>query len=85
MAKVLMPNHAGSASGIPKFSYTGDYLLVGDGEKNWRVKFLTSGTLTFSKLGNAANGIDVFLVGGGGSGAAGNAYYGAGGGGGIDQ
>lgn len=35
-------------------------------KKNWRIKFLTSGVLTFTSLGNAKKGIDVFLVGGGG-------------------
>ena len=45
---------------------------------------MTSGVLTFTKLGNASKGIDVFLVGGGGG--CGNAngvsdYLGAGGGG----
>ena len=33
---------------------------------NWKIRFLTSGTLTFTTLNGASNGIDVFLVGGGG-------------------
>lgn len=53
----------GGATGLPEFTYTGDYALLDDGGKNWRVKFLTSGTLTFSKSPGL---IDVFLVGGGG-------------------
>lgn len=54
---------------IPKFTYTGSYELIDDGHGNWRIKFKTSGTLTFTRLGNAKDGIDVFLVGGGGGGA----------------
>ena len=53
---------------IPKFTYTGSYQLIDDGNGNWRIKFKTSGTLTFQNLGNARKGIDVFLVGGGGGG-----------------
>ena len=58
----------GSAGGgvLPEFTYTGTYQLIDDGGGNWRIKFLTSGVLTFTKLGSASKGIDVFLVGGGG-------------------
>ena len=55
---------------------------------NWKIRFLTDGTLTFHELRGAANGIDVFLVGGGGNGGstyssqAGRNGYAAGGGGG---
>lgn len=49
----------------PAYTYTGSATLVDDGNYRWRIKFLTSGTLTFSSLGNSS-GIDVFLVGGGG-------------------
>lgn len=65
-------------SSAPSFSYTGTHQYIDDGDGNWRIKFLTSGTLRFANLGSAANGIDVFLVGGGGNGASGN---GGGGGG----
>lgn len=67
--------------------YTGDYTLTDDGNDNWRVKFLTSGTFTALKDVT----IDAFLVGGGGGGGTGaianNSYsenlpFGAGGGGG---
>ena len=64
---------------VPTFTYTGSYEIVDDAgnvldessesdmqTENWKIRFLTSGTLNFSKLGNAYNGIDVFLVGGGG-------------------
>lgn len=54
--------------GLPAFTYTGEYTFEEDGGKDWRIKLLTSGTLTFTDLGNAKKGIDVFLVGGGGSG-----------------
>lgn len=75
---------AGGGTGMPEFTYTGTYQLIDDGGGNWRIKFLTSGVLTFTKLGNASKGIDVFLVGGGGG--CGNAngvsdFLGAGGGG----
>ena len=55
---------------------------------NWKIRFLTSGTLTFTTLNGASNGIDAFLVGGGGNGGpvyaqrAGRYGFAAGGGGG---
>ena len=55
---------------------------------NWKIRFLTDGTLTFQELRGAANGIDAWLVGGGGNGGtayakqAGNHGYSAGGAGG---
>ena len=49
---------------LPEYSYTGNNLLVDDGNGNWRLKFLTSGTLVFNRI--PSNLIDVFLVGGGG-------------------
>ena len=64
----------------PEFTYTGNYEQIDDGNRNWRIKFLTSGTLTFTTLGNADGGIDVFLMGGGGSGGYGQLYYAGGGG-----
>ena len=51
---------------LPEYSYSGDNLLINDGNGNWRLKFLTSGTLVFNRI--PSNLIDVFLVGGGGSG-----------------
>lgn len=59
----------GGGTGLPKFTYNGQYTLIDDGGGDWRIKFLTSGVLTFTKLGNAKDGIDLFLVGGGGGGA----------------
>lgn len=46
------------------FNYTGEYQILSDGDDNWRIKFLTSGT--FTPLDNMA--VDVFLCGGGGGG-----------------
>lgn len=48
----------------PKFTYTGTYEYIDDGEGNWRIKFLSSGT--FTPLKDMT--IDAFLVGGGGGG-----------------
>ena len=63
----------------PNFTYTGNCAVIDDGNNNWRVKFLTSGTLIFYDLANISNGIDVFLVGGGGGSS--STSYGGGGGG----
>ena len=52
----------------PEFTYTGEYEFIDEGEGSWRIKFKTSGRLTFTNLGSAQNGIDIFLVGGGGGG-----------------
>ena len=60
----------------PEFTYTGDYEIVDDSDNpisdfanwknNWKIRFLTSGTLTFTKLNGWNGQLDVFLVGGGG-------------------
>ena len=75
-----------SFSTIPEFTYTGDFEIVNDSDEpitvsqdNWKIRFLTSGTLTFTNLNGAEGGIDVFLV-GGGSGGNHNYRGGAGGG-----
>lgn len=65
--------YIGGGGGVPQFEYTGQYAFIDDGGGNWRLKFLTSGTLT---LKNKIT-VDVFLVGGGGGG---NIYAGGGGG-----
>lgn len=54
-------------SGVPEFDTTSTYTVIDDGDDNWRIKFLTSGTFTPKKSCT----IDVFLVGGGASGASG--------------
>lgn len=86
MGDCYITRRGGSAGGggLPEFTYTGTYQLIDDGGGDWRMKFLTSGVLTFTKLGSAGKGIDVFLVGGGGGCGNSNGvsdYLGAGGGG----
>lgn len=71
---------------LPTYTYTGTANLVDDGDYCWRLKLLSSGTLTFTSLGNAAStGIDAFVVGGGGGGGTntGNGNGSGGGGGGY--
>lgn len=77
---------------IPSFDYSGDCEIVNDADEpitvsqdNWKIRFLTSGTLTFTELNGAEDGIDVFCVGGGGGGGArkSTAIGGGGGGGGF--
>lgn len=63
------------------FNWTGGdgtYQVLEDGDGNWRIKFLSSGTFTPLK----GMVIDVFLVGGGGGGCR-SVFYGNGGGGGY--
>ena len=55
-------------------SYAGSKTVIDDGDGNWRIKFLTSETLTFLK---DPGDIDLFLVGGGGGGG----WFGGAGGG----
>ena len=62
---------------LPEFTYTGNYTLIDDGDGNWRLKFLTSGTLTFT---NKNWNLDAFEAGGGGGGGSGIYASGAGGG-----
>lgn len=75
---------------IPIFTYTGQYAILNDNNEpiissndNWKIKFFTSGILTFQSLNGAKDGIDVFLVGGGGCSWNSTSYYGPGGGGGY--
>jgi len=79
----------------PEFTYTGSYQVVDDNDSpisdfaswkgNWKIRFLTSGTLTFKNLHGWGGVIDLFLVGGGGSGGqwCNGGVDGAGGGGGY--
>lgn len=53
-----------AVSKLPKFTYTGTYSLIDDGNSNWRIKFLSSGK--FVPEQNMT--IDAFVVGGGGGG-----------------
>ena len=58
------------------FTYTGNCEVVSNGENGWKIKYLSSGTLTLS----SEFGVDLFLVGGGGGGSSS-----AGGGGGYTK
>ena len=76
----------------PEFTYTGDYAIVDDSDNpisdfanwknNWKIRFLTSGTFTVTKLNGWDGRLDVFLVGGGGAGGAHSGDFMGGGGGG---
>lgn len=80
MSEALIVRRGGIVGGFPKFTYTGEYNIIDEGDKNWRIDFLTSGTFTPS----TAMTIDSFLVGGGGGGLGAWSYcYGSGGGGGY--
>ena len=50
---------------LPTYTYTGSHQLIDEGNFNWRLRLLTSGTLTFSYVGSAGTqGAQAFLVGG---------------------
>lgn len=36
----------GANGGMPDFTYTGQHVLLDDGDGNWRIAFITSGTFT---------------------------------------
>lgn len=55
----------GGGTKLPGFTYSGSYEVIDDGDGNWRIKFLDSGTLTLK----SSRVVDVFLVGGGGGGS----------------
>ena len=88
--------HWEASARVPTFTYTGSSQIVDDNDNiisnpstyigNWKIRFLTSGTLTFSNSTGLGSGIDIFIVGGGGTGARGGEYImqsrGGGGGGG---
>lgn len=81
MGKCFLHGNGGQpVRGLPEFTYTGDYLLTDEGDKNWNLRLLSGGTLRFSKLKGASDGVDVFLVGGGGSGGKGYTVCAGGGG-----
>ena len=68
-------SHAGS----PAITYTGTYEIVDGDNYDWKIRFLTSGTLTFD---SPVSVLDVFLVGGGGAGSKADTGGGSSGGGG---
>lgn len=65
----------------PEFTYTGDYEIVQDDDTpiadfaswkgNWKIRFLTSGDFTITKMYGFTGVVDVFLVAGGGAGHSG--------------
>lgn len=68
----------GGSRSAPSFTYTGVSQLIKE-SGGWKLKFLTSGTITLLKKLT----VDVFCVGGGGGGRTGSASAGGGGGGGY--
>lgn len=64
MGIAIMHRRVMATGGLPEYTYTGAAQLIDDGGGNWRIKFLSSGTLT---LRNKTK-VDAFLVGGGGGG-----------------
>ena len=68
MAQALIVRRGGGAySGPPEFTYTGQYSFVDEGEDNWHIYFLTSGTFTLLRPNELL--VDLSLVGGGGGGS----------------
>lgn len=57
---------------LPEFTYTGEYELIQEStmadavNKNWKIRFTSSGDLTFIQPNSARRKVDLFLVGGGG-------------------
>lgn len=64
MGIAIMHRRVIATGGLPEYTYTGVAQLIDDGGGNWRIKFLSSGTLTLGKKTK----VDAFLVGGGGGG-----------------
>ena len=50
---------------LPSYTFTGQHLLLDDGDGHWRIKFLSSGVLEWLSPDTV---IDLFLVGAGGAG-----------------
>ena len=70
-------------NGVQIGTYTGGYEIIDEGDNNWKIKFISSGTLNLT----SSIEVDLFLVGGGGGGGAScsttpGSYCQAGGGGG---
>lgn len=64
MGVAMLHHRPLTTGGLPEYTYTGAHQLIDDGGGNWRIKFLSSGTLTLGKKVK----VDAFLVGGGGGG-----------------
>ena len=58
--------------GVPSFTYTGNYEIVNGDTADWKIRLLSSGTLTFTDQNPT---VDIFIVGGGGNGADGSKYW----------
>ena len=58
--------------GAPAFTYTGNFEIANGDNADWKIRLLSSGTLTFKE---EPPHIDVFLVGGGGGGGKGFTWY----------
>lgn len=58
---------------IPKVNCSGLYEMRTKG-RDWEIILKSSGTITFTDLGSADSGVDIFLVGGGGNGIIGLRY-----------
>jgi len=84
MSRRLALYAVGGGSGIPLFTYSGNYELVTDenNPENWMIRLLTSGTLTFTESGNLRKGVEIWACGGGGGGGRPDGIYEYGGGGG---
>lgn len=77
LANCIASISGGSPSGYPSFTYTGTYNFYDEGNDNWHLELLSSGTLTFTSMGASNYGIDSFVVGGGaGGGRCTSKYYG---------
>lgn len=64
MATALLHNRViNTGGGLPDFTYSGEHALVEE-DGGWKIRFLTSGTLTLNKKAT----VDIFCVGGGGGG-----------------
>lgn len=80
-AFIVRRGGSGGNNKFPAYTYSGDSYFTDEGNGNWNISLLTSGTFRFTKLNSAANGIDVFCVGGGGGGVQTSSHGGGGGGG----
>lgn len=83
MCPVILRAGGGASGKLPRFTYSGTCSLVDQGDGNWIVRFITSGTLVLKS--NVT--IDVFILGGGAGGhpatISGGTYCGGGGGSGF--
>ena len=78
---IINTAHAGESKKAPVYTYSGQHRLTDQGNGNWLLELLTSGTLTFQEL-NSFRRAEACGVGGGGSGNSYDRNLGIGGGGG---